>query len=344
MVGIWVSEPTIRHSPRHSDAFSAQCCTVLSRVRLFSAQCSAIFCAFNAFFSAVEHCVGYGSGVAWPAPPLAPASDMCTSPAGCGAAGAPSAVWGPSAPPVGCRASLSAAACVSRSVGRSGWPLRSPPAHSCRLQRCRLAWLGSDSDEAYGEDGFGKECSIGGWWHFGCTNTCFGREEKIPCAAGDGSVMPDATFNCAGCGLVFHGDCVQFSKGEKMRLRAARAAGKDIAACPACVNLVHGTWRHTRQKIPRRSSMLSWRLFPRLRCQGTQRAAPKDRERGGHGCRRAQSHSQRVSAGWAGQTRDQETANQRRTRVQDTLSVLLLKRMPGFTCFDADAVALLFAG
>ena len=99
------------------------------------------------------------------------------------------------------------------------------------IAKVQAGMVGSDSDEAYGDEGFGKECSISGWWHLGCNNVCFGREEKITCAAGAGSVMPDATFNCPGCGLVFHGDCCQFTKGEKLRLRAARSAGKNIAAC-----------------------------------------------------------------------------------------------------------------
>ena len=103
-----------------------------------------------------------------------------------------------------------------------------------------------DSDDAYDAEngGCGKPCNTPGFWHLGCQRACFGREEKITCDPKVGGVTPNAQFNCPGCEFIFHGNCLDMTRGEIKRLTLAAKKKEAIAACACCTTLLHGVWRH----------------------------------------------------------------------------------------------------
>ena len=199
----------------------------------------------------------------------------------------------------------------------------------------------SDSDsgksEGYEDGGTGKECSTAGWWHFGCNRTCFGRTEKIACIAAGGGVTPNAVFNCPGCGFVFHGDCLEMTKAEKKRIqRAPRNA--PIAACPACINIVQGTWRHAAKDTARvfEAIMRAVVLPSEAKDFKAQlQAIASGVQMGVEELKIIRKEYRHVASG------DQDDAGPRRDRVNQTMANLLLERMPVCTLFDPDAVQLL---
>ena len=88
----------------------------------------------------------------------------------------------------------------------------------------------------------GKAPNIDNWNRFGCLSTCRGREEKVPKSSADGSGPdPHIGFECPGCRLLFHADCVGLKHSEKRRI--ARSEETYKAACPQCVLTISDLWR-----------------------------------------------------------------------------------------------------